>query len=318
MAGISDKALKSQYAENKYKFNEGNELQSKEFSDGSGLEAYDANFRMYDPQIGRFWQLDPLADINEDWSPYTFASDNPILFNDPLGLDDSVASLPAPGKVPVQPPKCLTCQLPKPDVSGTAGPAPDSHPLPINDWHSTLWHLWNDHNVVTDIAYELNNFNPLAQAVNWGWTKNTGHDSYGVEQSTTRATTRLLASVPISTFGSLLSVGEEILANGIILNEEINITENGFMHVMQRHYPRSGMFLTKSKFSISAREIVNLIKNSSQLPKILQRGGNYIRIVNAGRVIGVDAITGQPTSVFTIVTNKAGDLVTSFPGLPGR
>lgn len=87
---------------------------------------------------------------------------------------------------------------------------------------------------------------------------------------------------------------------------------------MQRHYPRSGMFLSKSKFSISTREIVDLIKNSAQVPKVLQRGGNYQRIVDAGRIIGVDAITGQATSKFTIITNKAGDLITSFPGLPGR
>lgn len=35
MAGISDKALKSNYSENNYNYNKGNELQSKEFSDGS-------------------------------------------------------------------------------------------------------------------------------------------------------------------------------------------------------------------------------------------------------------------------------------------
>ena len=90
MSGISDKAIKTNYAENKYRFNGGVELQNKEFSDGSGLEEYDATFRMYDPQIGRFWQSDPLADINEDYSPYSFANDNPINYNDPLGL--------APGK----------------------------------------------------------------------------------------------------------------------------------------------------------------------------------------------------------------------------
>jgi len=40
--------------------------------------------------------------------------------------------------------------------------------------------------------------------------------------------------------------------------------------------------------------------------------------VDAGKIIGVDAITGQETSIFTIITNKAGELVTSFPGRPGR
>ena len=91
MAGISDKALKTPYAENKYRFNDGSELQNKEFSDGSGLEVYDAAFRMYDPQIGRFWQQDPLGEVNESWSLYSFTNDNPISFSDPIGLKDSLA-----------------------------------------------------------------------------------------------------------------------------------------------------------------------------------------------------------------------------------
>jgi len=101
MAGISDKALKSQYAENKYRYNGGSELANKEFTDGSGLEAYDANFRMYDPQIGRFWQVDPLGELDESWSPYSFSLDNPISFNDPLGLTDSVPGLKAYAPAPV-------------------------------------------------------------------------------------------------------------------------------------------------------------------------------------------------------------------------
>lgn len=88
MAGISSKALKSGYAENKYKYNGGNELQSGEFSDHAGLELYDAINRLYDPQIGRFWQVDELSEANWEWTPYNFAINNPISFNDPLGLKE--------------------------------------------------------------------------------------------------------------------------------------------------------------------------------------------------------------------------------------
>ncbi|MFZ2783118.1 MAG: RHS repeat-associated core domain-containing protein, partial [Sediminibacterium sp.] len=83
MAGISSKAAGK--LENRYKFN-GNKLENKEFSDGSGLEMYDFNARTYDQQIGRFMQVDPeLEDGQESWTPYHFGFNNPPLLNDPDG-----------------------------------------------------------------------------------------------------------------------------------------------------------------------------------------------------------------------------------------
>lgn len=90
MAAISDKAVKNQYPENKNRYDGGNELQNKEFSDGSGLELYETYFRSLDPQLGRFWQQDPMADAYAHESPYAYCSDNPVGYFDPMGSDETV------------------------------------------------------------------------------------------------------------------------------------------------------------------------------------------------------------------------------------
>ncbi len=65
---------------NRFLYNEGTER----------IEALDLGvdftpFRVHDPSIGRWWQIDPIEKFHE--SGYAWVTNNPILWNDPFGLD---------------------------------------------------------------------------------------------------------------------------------------------------------------------------------------------------------------------------------------
>jgi hypothetical protein len=95
----------------------------------------------------------------------------------------------------------------------------------------------------------------------------------------------------------------------------INLTWKALEHIAEGHVPGGSATAGNSVFN-AGEDILGLLRAAEgQAPVFQARTGNLIRVVDAGRVVGVSK-EGADLSVYTVVTTVAGTLKTIFPGVP--
>lgn len=90
----------------------------------------------------------------------------------------------------------------------------------------------------------------------------------------------------------------------------------GWKHVLSGHFNRA-VSNSRSIFSISPEELRGIL----QSPKVVRSpvtaigDGHFVRTVDVARTIGTSSLRkgGGPTSVLTVYTDSAGNLITTFP-----
>lgn len=105
------------------------------------------------------------------------------------------------------------------------------------------------------------------------------------------------------------------------LRDSGNPVSAGFNHVLDSHFNRE-ISNSRSVFTITPDQLKGVLQSSSVVksPVTALPDGQYLRVVDVGRIIGVTTLRdgGTYTSVIKIFTDKSGNLITTFPTKAGN
>lgn len=98
---------------------------------------------------------------------------------------------------------------------------------------------------------------------------------------------------------------------------DAGVKGSGLEYALSKHLNSSKT--NKSHFTISRQEIVALLESKRVIASVVMKSAtynSYVREVDVGRVIGrtPQKLGGEATSVLTIITDDAGNLINVFPG----
>ncbi|MHC5293326.1 T7SS effector LXG polymorphic toxin [Listeria welshimeri] len=109
-----------------------------------------------------------------------------------------------------------------------------------------------------------------------------------------------------------------------IVQSRINLAEGptrfspsknaGMKHVRDRHFNPSK---NSGQFTISESELKNILQSESVIKTTVKelKSGGFERVVDTGKVVGTvkPSLGGQPTTWIKVITDKAGNIITTYP-----
>jgi RHS repeat-associated protein len=260
----------------------------------TGLDYFGA--RYYSGAQGRFTSPDePLVDQWEtnpqSWNLYAYGRNNPLRFADPTGQ------------------KCVdTSNGPADDGSGGGCPAAG---VDTNGKIQPQQVNVNAQGGNALVAFAINAGLALSNTANDYFAWIFGQRPNVLQNTpTNQELSGQAANLTVGIATAVIGPGGE----AVQAPRQIKVTWKGLLHVLGLH---TGGVANKSFFG-DAAAVTGLVRAAESATANPSFGGKFVRTVDAGRVIGTDITTGQPTSIYTVVTDAKGELVTAFPGNPRR
>ncbi|MCP9493163.1 MAG: hypothetical protein MSG64_01780 [Pyrinomonadaceae bacterium MAG19_C2-C3] len=98
---------------------------------------------------------------------------------------------------------------------------------------------------------------------------------------------------------------------------DADVKGSGLEYALSKHL-NSGK-TNKSQFTISRQEVIVLLESKEVIAALVTKSAtynSYVREVDVRRVIGrtPQKLGGEATSVVTVITDDAGNLINVFPG----
>ncbi len=292
------------------------------------LDFIHMNARVYDPDIGRFLSADPTVayvDNPQSFNRYSYTQNNPISRVDPTGFTDirfsreaeRAAKTAADKSIPT-PSSGANASKPAHERSSAADPAPDNGTSIqamgamarsiVGAAVQAMVPTGEDVSIAAAMGpYALAEPTPLGEMAIAG--------VYG-----SRAIPRAIDAV-----GAVLKRTPALDVDAAAklripgrVTSRINVPTKQWEHVIKEHFSKKP---NKSQFTITEAELRDILSSEKAINTPISRvvgegdAARFFREIDVGKTVGTDKHDNhKPTSTMTTITDRFGNLQSTFPG----